>query len=76
MRMMNTLWTDLIAARCRPADIPPVKQKGLYALFMRDPGALAGLVVGTDGLLYVGKAGCLRERNHFRMKNSARAFSP
>ena len=53
---LRSLRDRLLDARCRPADIPIVDRPGLYALFLNDPIAIAGLAVGRSGLLYVGQS--------------------
>ena len=66
----ETVWTRLLASRCSPADKPAIAKPGVYALFLNAPNTLAGLAVGSDGLLYVGTSSNLKGRNHFSYASS------
>ena len=51
-------------------DIPDLPQSGIYAVFAKEPNCLPGIVLPSNGLIYIGQSGNLKERNHFKADNS------
>ena len=67
----RAVYNELKATRTHRDNIPAVAGSGVYALFAREADCLLPeIVLPEDGLLYIGKSGNLRERNHFEAQNS------
>lgn len=65
------VYEELKATSARPGDVPVVAGPGVYALFAREADCLLPeIVLAGDGLLYMGKSGNLRQRNHFAAEHS------
>lgn len=62
---METLWSELLASRCKADRVAESSSSGIYALWL-DNGVLTGIEPADEGLLYIGmtEAG-LTSRNHF-----------
>lgn len=63
----------LSAARSQLADLNAPAAPGVYAFFLRDPGALPGVDESADGIIYIGLSTNLAQRDvdtHFRAGQS------
>jgi hypothetical protein len=64
--------SELGVRRYRAEEIPAISACGVYGFYLEDPAALAGIEVGSSGLLYIGMTEeSLEYRNHFGHTDSA-----
>jgi len=74
---MNTtdVLADLAANRAPLTDLNPPPLPGVYAFYLRNPGALGRLTTRPDELLYIGKTTNLKERGETHAANGGNGFS-
>ena len=67
---LSTIKGRLLGTRYRADAVAGVGGEGVYAFFLAEPGALAGLSIEPSGLIYLGKSSNLEARNHFAHRDS------